>query len=178
MIKLKTLLQEMTDTDLQRCLEKIRNKQYEFIAGGDNGKVYQLVGEDKVFKITNSQDEYEIADIIVDKWTTFTTFIPVYYVNGRNMFIMANANPLPQNIQKDIDLFMQDFALFSRDEGGEVSIFDFMEVSDSVNPQLTNFLTALQSDIAKLNVPEFELDLDFRAENIMIWNNNLVMVDW
>ena len=175
---MKSLLREMTDVDIQRCLEKIRNKQYEFIAGGDNGKVYQINGEDKVFKITGSQDEYEIADILVDRYSEFTTFIPVYYVDGNNMFIVANAEQLSSGLRKEIDMFMQDFALFSRDEGGEVSIFDFVDETDTINPQIDNFLTALQSDVNKLGVSEFDLDLDFRADNIMIYNGKMVMVDW
>lgn len=178
MIKLKSLLREMTDSDLQRCLEKIRNKDYEFIAAGDNGKVYSINNEDKVFKVTESRDEYEVANIIVNRYTEFTTFIPVYYVDGKNMFIMANAEQLGNGLKREIELFMNDFALFSRDEGGEVSIFDFMRETDAVNPQLDNFLTALETDIAKLGIPEFELDFDFRAENIMMYNGHMVMVDW
>jgi hypothetical protein len=177
-IKLKHLLFEMSDVDIQRCLEKIRNKQYTFIAAGDNGKVYHIDGEDKVFKITGDRDEYEIAEILVDRSNEFTTFIPVYYVDGNNMYIVANADTLPAHIRKEIDMFMDDFALFSRDEGGEVSIFDFLPDAGELNLQIENFLTALQADIAKLNVPEFELDFDFRADNLMIYNGNLVMVDW
>jgi hypothetical protein len=178
MIKLKSLMREMSERDIQRCLDKIRNKQYSFIAAGDNGKVYAIDGEDKVFKITGDRDEYEIAEIIVNRYTDFTTFIPVYYVDGKNMYIVANADQLPARMRKEIDMFMDDFALFSRDEGGEVSIFDFMSETDVVSPQIDNFLTALQSDIAKLNIPDFELDFDFRADNLMIYNGNLVMVDW
>ncbi len=178
MIKLKHLLFEMSDADIQRCLEKIRNKQYSFIAAGDNGKVYQIDGEDKVFKITGDRDEYEIAEIIVNRYNDFTTFIPVYYVDGNNMYIVANADTLPAHIRKEIDRFMDDFAFFSREEGGEVSIFDFLPDAGEINPQIENFLTALQADIAKLNVLEFELDFDFRSDNLMIYNGNLVMVDW
>jgi len=177
-IKLKHLLFEMSDADIQRCLEKIRNKQYSFIAAGDNGKVYQIDGEDKVFKITGDRDEYEIAEIIVNRYNEFTTFIPVYYVDGNNMYIVANADQLPAGLKKEIDRFMDDFAFFSRDEGGEVSIFDFLPDVGEINPQIENFLTALQADIAKLNIPDFELDFDFRADNLMIYNGNLVMVDW
>jgi len=178
MIKLKTLLREMSDTEIKRCLDKINNKQYQLIAAGDNGKVYIIDGEDKVFKITGEQDEYEIADILVNRHTEFTTFIPVYYVNGRNMYIMANAETLPNNLRKEIEMFMQDFAVFSRDEGGEVSIFDFIDETDSINPQLDNFINALRSDVNKLNIPEFDLDLDFRPDNIMMYNGKMVMVDW
>ena len=175
---MKSLLWEMTDTDIQRCLEKIRNKDYEFIAAGDNGKVYSINGEDKVFKVTGDRDEYEIAEIIVNRYSEFTTFIPVYYTDGDNMYIVANAEQLPQGLRKEVDLFMNDFALFARDEGGEVSIFDFMEYAGEINPQLDNFLTALQADIQKLNVPEFDLDFDFRSDNLMTYNGKMVMVDW
>jgi hypothetical protein len=178
MIKLKTLLREMSDTEIKRCLDKINSKQYQLIAAGDNGKVYIIDGEDKVFKITGEQDEYEIADILVNRYNEFTTFIPVYYVNGRNMYIMANAETLPSNLRKEIEMFMQDFAVFSRDEGGEVSIFDFIDETDSINPQLDNFINALRSDVNKLNIPEFDLDLDFRPDNIMMYNGKMVMVDW
>jgi hypothetical protein len=178
MIKLKSLMREMPERDIQRCLEKIRNKQYSFIAAGDNGKVYSIDGEDKVFKITGDRDEYEIAEIIVNRYMEFTTFIPVYYVDGKNMYIVANADTLPPRVRKEIDRFMDDFAFFSRDEGGEVSIFDFLPDAGEIDPKIENFLTALQADIAKLNIPDFELDFDFRADNLMIYNGNLVMVDW
>lgn len=178
MIRLKQLLQEMSESDLKRCLDKIRNKQFRFIAAGDNGRVYEIDGEDKVFKITQEQDEYEVANIIVDRYNDFTTFIPVYYVDGKNMYIMANASELPVRVKKSIDLFMEDFALFARNEGGEVSIFEFINETDNLDPILDNFLNALQADIAKLNIPEFELDLDFRSDNIMMWNGKMVMVDW
>ncbi len=178
MIRLKQLIFEITDSDLQRCLKKIKNKEFRFIAAGDNGRVYQIDGEDKVFKITKEQDEYEVANRIVDRYNEFTTFIPVYYVDGKNMYIMANASDLPIRIKKSIDLFMQDFANYARDEGGEVSIFDFIQETDSIDPIIDNFLNALKSDIDKLNIPEFDLDLDFRSSNIMMWNGKMVMVDW
>jgi hypothetical protein len=178
MIRLKHLLRELSDSDLQRCLKKIENKEFRFIAGGDNGRVYQIDGEDKVFKITKEQDEYEVADRIVDRYNEFTTFIPVYYVDGKNMYIMANASDLPVRIKKSIDLFMQDFAVYARDEGGEISIFDFIQETDSIDPMIDNFLNALKTDIDKLNIPELDLDLDFKSDNIMMWDGNMVMVDW
>ena len=178
MIRLKQLLKEMSDKDLQRCLNKIKNSDFRYIGGGDNGRVYEINGEDKVFKITKEQDEYEVANIIVNRYNEFTTFIPVYYVDGKNMYIMANASELPIRIKKLVDLFMEDFAVFARFEGGEVSVFDFAEETDNMDPLIYNFLTALKTDINKLQIPEFDLDLDFRSENIMMWNGNMVMVDW
>lgn len=178
MIRLKHLLRELSESDLQRCLKKIENKEFRFIAGGDNGRVYQINGEDKIFKITKEQDEYEVATQIVNQYDKFTTFIPVYYVDGNNMYIMANASDLPVQIKKSIDLFMQDFADYAREKGGEVSIFDFIQETDSIDPVIDNFLNALKTDIDKLNIPELDLDLDFKSDNIMIWNGNMVMVDW
>lgn len=178
MIRLKQLLREISDPDLKRCLEKIKNDDFKIIGAGDNGRVYEINGEDKVFKITKERDEYKVAARIVNKHTEYSSFIPVYYVNGSDMFIMANAEPLPETIKQEIDMFMRDFGQFAREQGGEVSIFEFISQTDSVNTQLNNFLDALQLDIEKLNIPEFDLDLDFRSENIMTWNGKMVMVDW
>ena len=178
MIRLKHLLQEMNESDLDRCLTKIKNKQFKLIGAGDNGRVYEIDGEDKAFKITKEQDEYAVAERIVNRYTEFTTFIPVYYVNGKDMYIMANANSLSSKQRMMFDQFVLDYNNYARNEGGEVSIFDFMSVTDNVNLQLDNFLNALQADVEKLNIPEFDLDLDFRTDNIMVWNGKMVMVDW
>lgn len=178
MIRLKHLLREIKDTDLDRLLTKIKNKQFRFFASGDNGRVYEIDGEDKVFKITKERDEYAVAEQLVNQYTKFTTFIPVYYVNGSDMYIMANANELSDNQRVMFDGFISDYNNYARNEGGEVSIFDFMSVTDNLDPRLDNFLNALQTDVEKLNIPEFDLDLDFRTDNIMIWNNKMVMVDW
>ena len=178
MIRLKNLLKELSESDIQRCLDKIQNKQFRLIGAGDNGRVYEIDGEDKTFKITKEQDEYKVAAIIVNRYIEFTTFIPVYYVDGKNMYIMANASKLPDRIRKMIDMFMDDFYSFARERGGEVSIFDFTKETDNIDPVIDNFLNALQLDVEKLNIKEFDLDLDFRSDNIMIWNDKMVMVDW
>jgi len=178
MIRLKRLL-EITDTELKTLLRKIQNKQFRYIGGGDNGRVYEIDGEDKVFKITKETDEFEVAVRLENNWSKFTTFIPVYYVNKQQqLYIMANANPIPTAMKQKIDSFMQDYAVFARQRGGEVSIFDFISQTDNIDYVLENFLTSLKSDILKLGVPEFELDLDFRSDNIMLWNGKMVMVDW
>jgi len=178
MIRLKQILLELSSSDLKRCLDKIQKKQFRLLGQGDNGRVYEIDGEDKVFKITKERDEYEVANIIVDRYDEFTTFIPVYYVDGKNMYMMANASELPIRIKKAIDLFMQDYAVFARSEGGEVSIFDFIDESGNIDSVLENFLNALRQDIEKLNIPEFDLDLDFRADNVMMWDGKMVLVDW
>jgi hypothetical protein len=178
MIRLKKLLREMSESDLKRCLNKIRDKQFRLIGQGDNGRVYEIDGEDKVFKITQERDEYAVAEIIVDRADEFTCFIPVYYVDGKNMYIMSNATELPENIRVAINRFQKDFAQFARAEGGEVSIFDFIAETGTADPIIDNFLNTLQIEIDKLNIPEFELDLDFRADNCMMWDGKMVLVDW
>lgn len=178
MIRLKNLLKELSESDIQRYLDKIQNKQFRLIGAGDNGRVYEIDGEDKTFKITQEQDEYKVANIIVNRYTEFTTFIPVYYVDGKNMYIMANASELPDRLRKIIDMFMDEFYSFARERGGEVSIFDFIQETDTIDPLIDNFLNALQLDVEKLNIKEFDLDLDFRSDNIMIWDDKMVMVDW
>ena len=91
MIRLKSLL-EIVDTDLKRLLDKIKNKQFRFIGAGDNGRVYEIDGEDRCFKITQERDEFDVATVIVGRWSEFTTFIPIYYVDKKqHMYIMANA---------------------------------------------------------------------------------------
>ena len=180
MIRLKSLL-EMVDTDLKRLLDKIKNKQFKFIGAGDNGRVYEINGEDRCFKITQERDEFEVATVIVGRWTEFTTFIPVYYVDDQqSMYIMANAKKLTAADTSIIDKFMEQFAQYARSIGGEVSIFAFLDNDGArnTNQKLVNFLRALQRDITKTNIPELDLDLDFNSGNIMIWNGNMVMVDW
>ena len=181
MIRLKQLLRELSDSEKTRLLDKIKNKQFRLIGGGDNGRVYEIDGEDKVFKITTERDEFEVATIIVNRSAEFTCFIPVYYVSDREqMYIMANAEKLPDNDIMMIDIFMDRFAQYARDSGGEVSIFEFLDNDGArdTNQKLVNFLRALQRDINKTNIEELDLDLDFNSGNIMIWNGNMVMVDW
>jgi len=178
MIRLKQLLFEMTDADIKRCLDKIKNKQFRLIGAGDNGRVYEIDDEDKTFKITKEQDEYAVAKKLVNQYSKYTTFIPVYYVNGTDMYIMANASDLPDSDRVKINRFIDDYKNYAREQGGEVSIFDFTKVTDNIDPMLDNFLNSLELDVNKLNIPEFDLDLDFKSDNIMIWNGNMVMIDW
>jgi len=178
MIRLKHLFTEISNNELNRCLKKIKNDQFKLIGAGDNGRVYEIDGEDKLFKITQERDEYKVASIIVNQYSKFTTFIPVYYVDNKNMYIMANASKLPNYIKRSIDNFMFDFSKFARNQGGEVSIFEFASQTNNIDPIVINFINALQIDINKLNIPDIELDLDFKSDNIMIWNGKLVMIDW
>jgi hypothetical protein len=181
MIRLKQLLQEISQDDIQRLLDKIKQKQFRLIGAGDNGRVYEIDGEDKVFKITQERDEIEVASVIVGRWTEFTTFIPVYYVNDReSMFIMANAEPITSADKIHINEFMSRYTRYAREQGGEVSIFDYLDADGArdTDVETVNFLRALQQDIQRTGIEELDLDLDFRADNVMRWNGKMVMVDW
>ena len=180
MIRLKQLLREMEEVDIQRCLDKIRNKQYSFIAAGDNGKVYEINGEDKVFKITTESAEFEVAQELVGKTSLISSFIPVYYTNDKNMYIMANAGTLPDAIKQKIDSFHERYKQYARSVGGDASIFDYLDDDGArdTDPQVVTFLRALQNDVRRLGIEDLDLDLDFKTDNIMTWNGKLVMVDW
>ncbi len=177
MIRLKQILLEISQSEIDKLLNKIQEKQFRLFGQGDNGRVYEIDGEDFLFKITDEPAEYEVASKIVNQYTKYSTFIPVYYVDGKNMYIMARANELPGTIKLRLEKFISGYKQFAKSEGGEVSIFDFL---DTINTQdtITNFISALQQDINKMSIPDLDLDLDFKLDNIMQWNGQLVMIDW
>ena len=180
MIRLRHLLAEMDSKDLNRILQKIKNKQFSLFGQGDNGRVYEIENEDKLFKITTETEEYRVAEQLIDNYNRYTTFIPVYYVDGNNMYIMAKASRLTEKQKSVIDRFIANYKTYAREQGGEVSIFDYLDADGArdTDIQLVNFLRALQQDIEKTGIPDLELDLDFKTDNVMIWNNKLVMIDW
>jgi len=180
MIRLRHLLAEIDSKDLNRILQKIKNKQFTLFGQGDNGRVYEIEGEDKLFKITTETEEYRVAEQIIDKYSKYTTFIPVYYVDGNNMYIMAKASELSDKQKSIIDRFIANYKTYAQEQGGEVSIFDYLDADGArdIDIQLVNFLRALQRDIEKTGIPDLELDLDFKTDNVMVWNNKLVMIDW
>jgi len=180
MIRLKTILTELSEDETTRLIDKINQKQFKFFDKGDNGRIYSIDGEDKLFKITTESEEYKVAELIVGKSDLYTTFIPVHYVNNKNMYIMSKAEPLSINIKTAIDKFLVGYGQFAREQGGEVSVFDYLDADGARdnNEQLINFLRALQQDIQKIRLPDLDLDLDFKSDNVMIWNGNLVMIDW
>ena len=181
MIRLKQLLRELSDQEITRLLDKIKTKQFRLIGGGDNGRVYEIDGEDKVFKITTERDEFEVAKVIVGRASEFTCFIPVYYVDDqKHMYIMANAEQLSESNRSIIDQFMERYKQYAREQGGEVSIFDYLDDDGarSTDIKLVNFIRALQRDVDRIGIPEFDLDLDFSSDNMMTWNDKIVLVDW
>ena len=155
-------------------------KEFQFFDKGDNGRIYTINDEDKLFKITTEIEEYKVADIIVGKKDLYTTFIPVHYVDGTNMYVMSKAELLSVNEINEINNFINGFKSYAREQGGEVSIFEYLDAEGSRDnsEQIVNFLRALHQDIKQIGLPDLDLDLDFKADNVMRWNGNLVMIDW
>jgi len=180
MIRLKHILNELSEPETERLVNKINQKEFQFFDKGDNGRVYSINDEDKLFKITTETEEYKVADIIVGRSDMYTTFIPVHYVNGTNMYIMSRAEPISTNQVNEIENFLNGFKTYALEEGGEVSIFEYLNADGARenDEQLVNFLRALQQDIQKIGLPDLDLDLDFKSDNVMKWNGNLVMIDW
>jgi len=181
MIRLKNILLELKDEDLQRLLSKINNNEYRFFDQGDNGRVYEIDGEDKLFKITNESDEFDVATVIVGRASEFSTFIPIYYVDDvKQLYIMSKASSLNNNDVNNIDLFMNSYKEYARKIGGEASVFDYINADGArdVDPELISFLRALQRDINKMGIMDLDLDLDFKTDNIMRWQGRLVLIDW
>jgi len=180
MIRLKNILNELSENDISRIVNKISNKEFKFFDKGDNGRIYTINDEDKLFKITTEIEEYKVADIIVGKKDLYTTFIPVHYVDGTNMYIMSKAELLSVNEINEINNFINGFKSYAREQGGEVSIFEYLDAEGARDnsEQIVNFLRALEQNVKQTGLPDLDLDLDFKADNIMRWNGNLVMIDW
>jgi len=183
MIRLKKLLTELKTQDIQQLLDKIQNNEFRFFDQGDNGRVYEIDAEDKLFKITTESDEFDIASTIVGRYSEFSTFIPIYYVNEKKMlYIMSKADRLNVNDTINIEQFMKSYKQYARDMGGEVSIFDYLDADGARenDEEVISFIRALQTDIGKMDnlTGDLALDLDFKTDNIMRWQGRLVLIDW
>jgi hypothetical protein len=181
MIRLTHILNEISKDESVRLIDKIRNKDFTFLARGDNGKVYQLNGEDLLFKVTSEPDETAVADVIVGRYGEFNAFIPVHYSDSeRRMYIMNKADELDSNTRQQIENFYENYKEFARQQGGETSIFDYLNADGArnIDPKLASFLRALEQQVKKTGIGDFDLSLDFKPDNIMSWNGNLVMIDW
>jgi hypothetical protein len=181
-LRLTTILSEVLQQEqINSLLDKIRNKQYVRIGAGDNGIVYEISDTDYVFKITQERDEFEVASVIVGRESEFKCFIPVIYVNeSEKMYIMNNASKLPIRYKQMIDNFFERYTKFALDMQGEVSIFDYLDADGGKETELelVTFLKKLKQEIIRTGISEFDLDLDFKSDNVMMFNNQLVLVDW
>ena len=181
MINLKHILNEIAEDEATRLLQKIKNKDYTFFNRGDNGKVYQLNGEDLLFKITTEPDETAVADVIVGRYREFNAFIPVHYSDSeRKMYIMNKAEKLDSKSKQQIENFYENYKEFARQQGGETSIFDYLNADGArdIDPKFGSFLRALEQQVKKTGIGDLDISLDFKPDNIMTWNGNLVMIDW
>lgn len=180
MIRMSHILREAFDSEIEVLLDKIKQKQFKFFNKGDNGRIYEIEGTDYLFKITTELDEYRVASVIVGRHSEFSTFIPVYYVDGKRMYIMNKASELPGTMRQQLSQFFNSYKQWQRETLGEHSVFEFAktEVVNDTDIKIINFINALEADVQKTGIPEFELDIDFRPDNIMSWNGNLVMIDW
>jgi hypothetical protein len=63
---------------------------------------------------------------------------------------------------------------------GEVSIFDYLDADGAreTEPYLITFLRKLEQEVIRTGISEFDLDLDFKSDNVMLFKNQLVLVDW
>ena len=181
MIRLRNILLEISEEESNRLLSKIRNKEYTFLAKGDNGKVYSINNEDLLFKITTEPEEKAVADVIVGRSEQFNAFIPIHYSDpNTSMYIMNKANPLSESEVTEINKFYEGFKNFARQNGPNVTIFDYLNTEETRNYStiLINFLRALEEQVRKTNIGDLAESIDFKPDNIMKWNGNLVMVDW
>ena len=182
MIRLKNILSEVLQQEqVDVFLDKIRNKDFERIGAGDNGVVYAINDTEYVFKITRERDEFDVASVIVGRDSEFTCFIPVVYVNDtEKMYIMHKASELPAQYKQMIDKFFERYTKFALDMQGEVSIFDYLDAEGARETEdiLVSFLRKLEQEIERTGISEFDLDLDFKSDNVMIFKNKLVLVDW
>lgn len=181
MIKLQDMLNEIAEDEATRLLQKIKNKDFTFFNRGDNGKVYQLNNEDLLFKVTSEPDETAVADVIVGRYGEFNAFIPVHYSDSqRNMYIMNKAEKLNPGVKRHIENFYEKYKEFARQQGGETTVFDYLNADGARNldPKVASFLRALEQQVKKTGIGDLDLSLDFKPDNIMSWNGNLVMIDW
>ena len=182
MIRLKTLLEQVSNEDLvKQLLDKIKSKEFERIGAGDNGVVYKIQGTDYVFKITRERAEFDVASVILGRDSEFSCFVPVLYVNEtEKMYIMRNANPLPEQYKSEIDRFYAGYTKFALEMDNEVSIFDYLDAEGArnTNKVLVDFLRRLQQQIIRTGIVEFDLDLDFKSDNVMLYQSKMVLVDW
>ena len=181
MIRLKNILTEITDEDASRLISKINDNEFRYIDQGDNGRVYEINGEDKLFKITTESEEFDVASVIVGRLGEFSAFIPIYYVNEKKLlYIMAKADKLSINDQSNINQFMARYKQYAREQHGEHSIFDYLDNDGArdIDQELVTFLKSLQTEIDKMGIPELTLNLDFKTDNVMRWQGNLVLIDW
>ena len=93
---------------------------------------------------------------------------------------MNRASNLSSTILQEISNFYENYKEYARSQGVETSIFDYFnnDGARNLNENISSFIRALEQQVKNTGIGDFELSLDFKPDNIMSWNGNLVMVDW
>ena len=105
-LRLTKILNEISEAEADRLLQKIINKELTFLDSGDNGKVYSINNEDLLFKITTEPDEVAVADVIVGRHGEYNAFIPVHYSDSqKRIYIMSKADKLPRQFKIEISRY-------------------------------------------------------------------------
>jgi hypothetical protein len=96
------------------------------------------------------------------------------------MYILNRADNLSDTETQELNSFYQGFKNYMRQEGPNVTVFDYlnMEETRKYSTRLINFLRALEQQVRKTNIGDLDQTIDFKPDNIMKWNGNLVMIDW
>ena len=178
-MKLKLLLEDVQQ--IKHLLSLVKQGKIQRIGAGDNGVVSQIGDEPYVFKKTNERAETEVASVIVGRESEFRTFIPVIYVNEeKNFFISKMAKPLLLPYVEMIDKFKDHFSKFAQQQETESSLFDYLDAEGARETEkpLVDFLRRLQQQVERTCIPEFDLDLDFKSDNVMMYQSKMVLVDW
>mgnify|MGYP003629071785 CR=1 FL=1 len=92
----------------------------------------------------------------------------VYSINGEDLLLKITSEPDETAVA---DVIVGSYS--------EFNAFIPVIYSDSRrNPKLGSFIRALEQQINKTGIGDLDLSLDFKPDNIMIWQGNLVMIDW
>ena len=93
---------------------------------------------------------------------------------------MNKAEQLDSKSKQQIENFYENYKEFARQQGGETSIFDYLNADGArdIDPKFGSFLRALEQQVKKTGIGDLDISLDFKPDNIMTWNGNLVMIDW
>ena len=96
------------------------------------------------------------------------------------MYILSRAENLSEREKSELQLFYNNFKQYMRKEGPNATIFDYLNTEEirQYSTILINFLRALEQQVRKTNIGDLDQTLDFKPDNIMKWNGNLVMIDW
>jgi hypothetical protein len=93
---------------------------------------------------------------------------------------MNRASNLSSSLLQEISNFYEKYKDYARSQGVETSIFDYFnnDGARNLNENISSFIRALEQQVKNTGIGDLELSLDFKPDNIMLWNGSLVMVDW